>query len=439
VGTQDRDYARTVTRWFLYGTVGMFVVVTIPALGTSDPVAFALTNEAISAGVVGGGVGGILVGTRTATANRQRDQLERQADQSVLVNRLLRHEVLNAMTAIRGHAGLLSEGRETENSWSVVETNADRITRTIEDVGFIVRTGGDTAASLGEVELPAIVQDARSRLDHPDAVDVDAIPSVTIRADTHLATAIEEVIRAAVERSEGTPRVSFETTGEAATVEVVAPGRLLSESEHGALTDSLPEYDTPDVGYGFSIVNLLVAQYEGDVAATVSDDETAISLSLPRTSSDARESEEPGIGPHELRQASVAGIVAGVGMGVLFQTLSGSIGIIGALYGSPTPAVGWITHLFHSVVFATAFTALVAHPRVTPRADSPGSVTALAVAFGVLLWLVAAGVVMGVWLNAVGIQAAIPNLTPAALFGHVAWGVLLGAVTWTYPGVDHDR
>lgn len=50
----------------------------------------------------------------------------------------------------------------------------------------------------------------------------------------------------------------------------------------------------------------------------------------------------------------------------------------------------------------------------------------MGVGWGVVLWLVAAGVVMPVWLTLVGVPAQVPNLSLHGLVGHVVWGTALG-------------
>ena len=55
----------------------------------------------------------------------------------------------------------------------------------------------------------------------------------------------------------------------------------------------------------------------------------------------------------------VAGLVAGVGMGLVIQFGAGTMALVGALYGFPTVFAGWVAHLFHSVVFALVFVAVV--------------------------------------------------------------------------------
>ncbi len=77
-------------------------------------------------------------------------------------------------------------------------------------------------------------------------------------------------------------------------------------------------------------------------------------------------------------------------------------------------------------------------PRATTRVRGVASgVTVAAVGFlltrsataastTAALWLVAAGLVMPIWLRVLGVRTPVPNLTAAGLIGHVLWGLTLG-------------
>jgi hypothetical protein len=70
--------------------------------------------------------------------------------------------------------------------------------------------------------------------------------------------------------------------------------------------------------------------------------------------------------------------------------------VIGSLYGVGSPLAGWVSHLFHSVVFGLLY---------------------------------AAGVVMPLWLQFVGIEATVPNTTLPGIVSHIVWGRSSAACT----------
>lgn len=115
-------------------------------------------------------------------------------------------------------------------------------------------------------------------------------------------------------------------------------------------------------------------------------------------------------------------------MGVVGQATSGVVPIIGALYGSTNAVVGWITHEFHSVVFGLVYTGIIASVP-DPFADDWRWCLAAGMGWAVALWLLAAGIVMPMWLRLVGQGATLPNLSLASLAGHLVWGTTMGVLS----------
>lgn len=131
--------------------------------------------------------------------------------------------------------------------------------------------------------------------------------------------------------------------------------------------------------------------------------------------------------------AVLAGMLAGVAMGVPMQYGMGIMDVVGALYGSQDVATGWAAHMFHSVVFALAFAGLVSLPRLRDRAHEVRTALPLALGYGVVLWIFGAVLAMPLWLEAAGLpNPGVPNLNPMSLMGHLVYGVVLGV---SFPGV----
>lgn len=126
----------------------------------------------------------------------------------------------------------------------------------------------------------------------------------------------------------------------------------------------------------------------------------------------------------------VAGITAAWFMGLHMWAMNSGVldAAIPGLYGLSGPLAGWIVHLGHGAVLGLGFAAVVESDVVT--VDTWGRCIALAVAWGVLLWVVLAAVLMPVWLQAVGFANApsLPNFAPPSLFWHALFGLALGVV-----------
>jgi signal transduction histidine kinase len=433
ISTHSRAYARVVAGWYLVGTAGVAGLVVFGGGGFSMSLSGVVADTTVVSAAVGGGAAGLLLGVRTARSHQQTARLTQQTEQVTLLHRLLRHEVLNGLTAIRGHAGLLADGDGEARSRTAIEENTDRIERTVEDVGFLVRSVDDTVAALGAVDLGEVLQRCRDRL--PDVaarVTMDEPPSVLVRGDDHLDTVVSELVTMAVERTDGDDVAVDVAVGETtAALTVSAPSGWVSEPERAALLEGPPEYDRPDVGYGISIVRLLVGRYGGSLRFDGDGAGTTVTVELLRTTEDPPDGDSPGVGAAGLQYAAVAGVGAGVAMGGLLQLVTGQVAVIGSLYGVRSPVVGWVAHLFHSVLFATLAVAALRRLPLARYIDGLSGAIALGAGYGVTLWFVAAGIVMSLWLNAIGIPAPLPALDAMSLGAHLVWGATLGGlVNW---------
>lgn len=132
--------------------------------------------------------------------------------------------------------------------------------------------------------------------------------------------------------------------------------------------------------------------------------------------------------------AIVGGLAGGLAFGVMLHLL-GMMPVIGALYGMESAAAGWVAHLFHSVVFGLVYAGVVGTPRFAEygRRESTGAVAGAV--YGAIIWFVAAGFVMPIWMSVLGVAAPpVPNLDPMSLVGHLVYGVILGVVFATMVG-----
>ncbi|WP_336024571.1 hypothetical protein [Halobellus salinisoli] len=126
--------------------------------------------------------------------------------------------------------------------------------------------------------------------------------------------------------------------------------------------------------------------------------------------------------------AAAGGLVAGVAMGLLMHFIMGAMPLIGGLYGQPTVVAGWTAHLFHSVVFALIFAAVIGSTSL--REYGLLGMIGLGAVYGVILEIVAAGFVLPIWANAVGVGGGlpVPFIALPGFVTHVLYGVVLGAI-----------
>lgn len=136
---------------------------------------------------------------------------------------------------------------------------------------------------------------------------------------------------------------------------------------------------------------------------------------------------------------AIGGLIGGVIMGVILWMMQPAVitGAIAGMYTLQGALIGWVAHLVHSVIFGVIFAAILSLPVLTRYADTVWPSAILGLIYGAILWVVAAGLVMPVWLMAVGfpVPPPFPNWTlPGSLVPHLVYGVVLGG---TYPLLRH--
>jgi two-component system OmpR family sensor kinase len=438
VGAYDRLFVRTIAAWCLAGTAAMGVLVVLTLLGgESRPTDMETVREQayLSTFLIGGAVGGALTGVYAGRNHCYRRNLREQANRLVVLNRLLRENVVNSATAIRAHQQILESGY-SENSVAVIDEKVDEIVETVDQVKHLAES---TTGPDGPVDLVACVEQeaATARERHPEATfSVDAPDSVAVRTTERIGEAIGHLlVNAAVHSDSDSPQVavSVETAGRRATVRVSDDGPGLPESQQALLErGEIAEYDDPTAGFGLNVVRLLAERFDGRLRTDV-DDGTTVELTLPRAQETGGLDADgdpsslwgitggAGIRPPQAAVAVGGALVAGLTMAGAMATLDGDLLAIGALYGIEDPVVAFLTHEFHSVVFGLTFAGLLSVLPTTRGVHRVG----VGVVFGLSLWLFAAGLVMPVWLELVGIAAPFPNLTVPSLAGHLTWGLTI--------------
>jgi signal transduction histidine kinase/uncharacterized membrane protein YagU involved in acid resistance len=442
VGDVSSSLARTTAVWCVVGATAMLVLVILTLLGsTSEPVTLssALSRTYLSNFLIGGSVGGALTGLYAARNAQQRRTLQQQTNRLVTLNRLLRHEVLNAVTAIRGWTTIDTD--EHPEALSIIDDRSADIQETIEEVKYLTgesdaETAPETPVDLSEA-LGAAVDRVEQR--HPGAevtVETEPDPGLRVSAHQQIDEVFGQLLENAIVHAGADPEVTVRSVPSRIRVSIADDGPGLPDSQQRLLeAGDIEEFDDPTKGFGLNLTRLYVESAGGDIETTVDDTGTTVTVTLrrvQRSASDLVPSRpeltrvQPAL-PH-LAVSLVAALVAGVPYGVVSELLGGSVAGIGVFYGTATPLVGWLTHEFHSVVFGFVYTALLAFAFERYR-DRLVTYLGVGVLWSLFLWVVAAGVVGPVWLHLLGIPVPVPSFSGRLLAAHLAWGTSLSLLT----------
>ena len=149
---------------------------------------------------------------------------------------------------------------------------------------------------------------------------------------------------------------------------------------------------------------------------------------------------------------ALAGLVAGVGMGLVLQVGTDLLPLLGAVAGETTLLRGWLVHLGVSALYGILFAVILAYPPVESFLDTFGfrEYVLVGIIYGVSVAAVSIGLLPFVfdlpWAprptpSASGTVPAstVGGLVPAAMFGlgHLVYGAIAGAVyAWLGPTAD---
>ncbi|WP_144901202.1 sensor histidine kinase [Halobellus captivus] len=428
VGPFSHEYVVTVARWHLLGVTAMAVVFVLTSLDQylrTGLVTVGVDAPLLVANVLlGGAVGGTLTGMQSGKTLRQQREIRSAANRALLVNRLLKHEVLNAITIIDGHADLLRQTSGTRSeSLAAIRRAVQRIRSTIGEVGTIARDGDRGKRIDLERVLRAEIERVQSESEVEIRID-NRTEDASVAADSRIELVVRELLKNAAMYGQRTDvSVVLRERQHAIELSVADDGSGLPAPQRALLEEgSFPEFDDPTAGFGLQMVRLLVVRFGGTIGVGTPQGEetgTQITVTLPRSDREAMDVESVGLSFPNLGQAVLGGVLGGIAMGGFYQSSTGLLPVIGSLYGIQSPLIGWVTHLFHSAIFGLLFAAATTSPRLHDLASGAIRCGVLGLVWGSVLWFVAAGVIMPVWLTLVGIPTSIPQLSVVGLVGHL--------------------
>jgi len=224
----------------------------------------------------------------TPIKRRERELTEREAELDLLrqiLSRVLRHNIRNKLTTIRGNADLLAEtatGEETARVDRIVEASDELIglsekARTIEG---LVDRADETATYDLRVVADRVVERVSDR--YPDATyTVDGAETCTVTTGTGVESAVECLVENAVEHNdaaEPTVDVTVDCAADGSAVSVSDDGVGISEHERAVIRRREETPLAHSSGIGLWIVSWVADRCEADLTFDVDDDGSTVSL-----------------------------------------------------------------------------------------------------------------------------------------------------------------
>ncbi|MFB6141760.1 MAG: sensor histidine kinase, partial [Halorientalis sp.] len=274
---------RTVAAWYalgIYTMLGLGVwTILLGVLQQSVPPSVEILTQ-----VIAGAFFGLLVGITQVRAERNAEKatqaelegefLARQQETNVVLNRILRHHLLNGLTVIRGQGQLLETHVDAEGEAFAarIVDQADEMTETIEDIREITRTLTEDP-DLVAVDLGTIIDTEleRVRETYPDATFsvTGTDPSgLTVEANDLLGRALANVLHNGVDHNTAADPVvqmAVTETDERVNVAVGDNGTGVAEDVRDEVFEASERgIDSEGDGLGLFLTASVVRQY-GDL------------------------------------------------------------------------------------------------------------------------------------------------------------------------------
>lgn len=218
------------------------------------------------------------------TGRRLREQ------QLTVFQRVLRHNLRNKGTAIKGHTDIvartLSDGELTDHL-DVIQDNVQSLLEISEKANFIRQTLTGTRETTAERDLVSVLEQLRDQIisSHSDAevvLDLDLSRSPDI--DARLAPAFQELLENGINHSEeSVPRVTVTSSvlNSTATVSFTDNGPGIPDQERKVIESGTEDSLTHCSGLGLWFVYWLVSYVGGDIDIRTDIDGTTVSVTFP--------------------------------------------------------------------------------------------------------------------------------------------------------------
>jgi len=264
--------------WTIIGSIGIVaVVLVVNAHQMIDGIIVTPQSlaEEILLGGAGGGIAGLLIGMETSRSMAQANRLSDQRNAFEFLNRLLRHNLLNALTVIHGKAKRLADDAPDQYH-SDIQAIQDR-SESISDLTTQIRNFADVLSGEAELEQIDLAESLRgevatARSSFPTATFEVSIPdTVYARGHPALSGVFDNLLSNAVkhhDRDDPHITVSVDDSEETVEVRIADDGPGVEASEKARLFQL---EGNGDHGMGLFLVKTIVDYCGGTVR--VSDNE----------------------------------------------------------------------------------------------------------------------------------------------------------------------
>jgi len=271
------------------GLLGAWGAVVLPTVETAFETALVFLSV-LAVGALFGSVVGYYnvrvrrLARRAGRERARREYLDEQQETFSSLHGILRHQILNDLTAISGQAQLLEAERvEPADATEPILDHCDHMERTVEriDTLFGILTH---APDLEPRDIREAVRRGadRTREAHPAfRVEVDGGDDRQVLADDLLSLAFAELFDNTAVHGDGAATVTVSETGDTVTVEVSDDGPGIGIGEPELFEPNTRGPDSDGDGLGLYFASLIVDRYDGRISLDDAADGATLRIAIP--------------------------------------------------------------------------------------------------------------------------------------------------------------
>lgn len=213
-------------------------------------------------------------------------KLTRQTNLASVLNRVLRHNIRNDVSIIRGYTQLMADELDDEHYGRTALENIDNLielSRKARELDHIATTEFEREPTEVVSLVEAVVEDVRAA--YPDAtITVEAQESIAAPLHPRFERAVRELVENAAKHGGGAPTVtvSVEPVPDAVELRVEDDGPGINEQEAEVLQTGTETQLVHGSGLGLWLVYWVTTSQNGSIEVTGTEDGTTVTVTAPR-------------------------------------------------------------------------------------------------------------------------------------------------------------
>lgn len=212
-------------------------------------------------------------------------ELTNQTNLATVLNRVLRHNLRNDISVIRGYTELMAEQLDDEPVAETVLAHIDdliKLSQKARELEEVISASSERQYT----EITSLVENIVGTIsdEYPSSsISVEYDGEIRIGVLRNFDRAIEELVENAVKHSGDSPRVtiSIETVANGVEIRISDDGPGLPDHEAKVLADGKETPLAHGTGLGLWLAYWIIMNHDGSLDSTVTNDGTTMTISVP--------------------------------------------------------------------------------------------------------------------------------------------------------------